>query len=505
MKIEYTTSDVMVDYCEEFGITQSTVECNIDTSSKGLISKLLTVSGDVAVTSIEALVGEAKILGVINYKVICLDLEGLLSNYDYLADFSACIKNNEISPASNLRAKACIIDIDSEVAGNIVKIQSVVDIALSGIVNNSLKCITEIADENIIVKKSEQSAQSFVGKVMDKFTIVEEYESGVEISKILLFDSSAIITSVKPQENMLLVAGEIISTVIYSSDSVVTTKNFNIPFSEEIDAKNANPDTLASLAIRVENSKIVLCGVEGDNSIRIELTLEVEGCMFINTDYNVIEDACSTKCDVTVKECQKNYFAFIGSVTVNEKLSGSAELDENVAGVRRIIASNLARNCITNIFAEEKKFTLEGMLACNVIYEDVNLQICSAIVELPYSIPVESDKVCEDDLLFADSIVEILGAKVKRERDLDVTVIITAFVNINREMEFECVAEIESGEEKEYQLPAFCIYQSLENESLWNIAKMIKAPIESIIEQNPSLSDNIVRGQKIMYYRKLNI
>lgn len=502
MQDNFEYKDLSIDYKEQIGMAQQAVECSIDTASKGGVSKLLSVCADATVGMVERSGQEVKLGGSINYKVICLNTEGMLDSYDYICDFSATAKVENCDKYTALCAKACVLDIDSSISNGNIVLQTVVDINVFGERNQQYKALVSVPS-NTLADYKDIGIQTKTAKVDATFTITEEYESGVNIGKVLLFDSDIIGCNTLAQDGMLVVSGEIIATVVYESGGGINTKNFNIPFSEEISAQSTSYNR-AEICMSITSSKIILAGVEDDNIIRLEIVCRAEGSVYENSEVTIVRDVCSFTSELTIKECEVKYDKYIGEQCNKEKIAGSAELEENMVGIRKILSACLSRNCITASVAEDGNITVEGIMACSAIYEDVNMAIDSLQIELPYSLVFPSDKVSEDSIVNVNAIVEILSAKVRRDREIEVTALINIQSKIKNEVEFDVIGEVKVGECKSIEFKAVTIYQSRVGESMWSIAKELGAPQEAIIAQNPSLaSADSAQGQKIVFYRQI--
>lgn len=502
MAIEHKFETIRFDGEIDFGQVQSTVECNIDTSAKGGAAKLLSVSGRSEIIGADVTEGEAMLKGRLNLKVICLNIEGALQSYDYFSDYNCSIKHEGIKAGVEINADACVIDIDSSISGNMIRLQAVVDNSASGIVSDEVGCLCEINDE-LLARYADTSTQIFKGCVKDKFVLTEEYESGVNVEKVLLFTCECISCGIKMCDKSVTLNGTLSATVVYESGGTITTKNFNIPYSEQLDSELCAEELRARVRVWIDESKIVLAGVEDDNILRLEFTCGVRADLYENCERTVIDDVCSPAYKVDVIQNIKKVLNYECQICRDERISGSAELGEEMMSVRRILAVCPSRNCLTNVYADDGCFTAEGILACNVIYEDINMSVNCVQVELPYSLPFEAPDIKAGDILDATAMAEVLGAKVKREREIDVSAIITISVGVVREYEFSCVSAIEIGEATECKIKALCVYQAGEKETLWDIAKNLCAPIESIVEQNPWLKECKPCEQKVVYYRQI--
>ncbi|NCA66770.1 MAG: hypothetical protein EOM87_01755 [Clostridia bacterium] len=163
--------------------SQLVVTCTINTAERGGVSKVLGVSADAKLFSLEALGGEAKLSGKVNYKILYLDGEGKLSGLDYFTDFSDALAGEKILASYKLSAQISIIDVDISVASDEITLSAVCDFVISSVITGEFKTVTDINAEYDI---SEEKI-SRVQMSESSFEVCEEIESGVNIDKVLLY------------------------------------------------------------------------------------------------------------------------------------------------------------------------------------------------------------------------------------------------------------------------------------------------------------------------------
>ena len=141
------------DYAREFGSGSATVECNIEVTEKGGVGKLLSVSASVKSATVDKNGDTAKVMATLNCKVVFLNKAGEFDSYDYLCDFTQVVSS--MNSAINLQnfdylwAECGVADIDSSAVGEMIKIQSVVNLKVMGIYQEKCEILGEQPD-NVI-------------------------------------------------------------------------------------------------------------------------------------------------------------------------------------------------------------------------------------------------------------------------------------------------------------------------------------------------------------------
>lgn len=487
---------IVSDSIKRIAVNQATLECVIDASASGSVSRLLSVSTDACIDRI-TVDGDITATGKLNAKIICVDNSGAITNYDYISEFEEKF-NCELSyDNATYSAKIIVLDVDSEIKNDKIILQAITEISIFANLSMSTSVLS-VSDCPAITRLNDVTYTKTVENVNKSLNIVEEYECGVNVDRVLFFDSGAVATNSKLSDSILTVSGEVISTVIYESEGIITTKQFNIPYQEEFSIKSDNGKP--RLSVCVDDSKLVLLDTSDGNIMRLEFKLSVDGVIATEITESVISDVCSATNAITT-ECGKLELSrYKGTLCLKDKISGSAVIDGGMDGVHKIVASNIARNCITNTYSGNGVITIEGVLTANVIYENNDTELRPVQIEMPYSLPFDTDKVSEGDEIDANAVVEILSTKVKRDSEIEVTALISISASIFSTTSCQVITAMEVGEKLSGDLPAIMIYQPTKRDDLWSIAKAMLAPIDELVAQNPHLTESI-SDKKVVYYR----
>lgn len=495
------------DFKEEFGKATATVECNIDSQAKGGVGKLLSVSSSVKSASVDKSGDSAKVSATLNCKVVFLNKAGEYDSFDYLCDFSAMVNcadsNMPLQNFNHLWAVCGVMDIDSSVVGDLIKTQSVVDISVFGVFSTECVCMTEMA-EQMACKRQNITTQSLLLCPSKVFEMEEAFETGCTVEKILFYDASVIITNAKASEGKCMVSGNVCGNIVYLSEGIVTSKSFNTPFSEDIMVEGLFDSDKLEFGGRLADCKIVLTGLEGDNVILLQLQVALHGLAFRQEKQEIIVDIFSPHYHLDVEMCDCNFNIFEKSYSLFDKIVGSAKINDDMIAAAKIITTTLSHNMVANAYFDDNKFVVEGALACNVVYQDVEGGVQSILIELPYSLQFDEVMDCFNRKITAFAVVDGLFAKLKRDREFEVTANMCISLSTAAETREKCVKEVVVGEKKMANCFGIVVYICKAGDDLWEVAKAIGADMQSIKAQNPELDDGDLAGKKVMYYRKLN-
>ncbi len=496
---------LMNDYAREFGSGTATVECNIESATKGGVGKLLSVSANVKSAQVDKSGDTAKIMATLNCKVMFLNKAGEFDSFDYLCDFTGAINGNDnlsLQDFNHLWAVCGVADIDSGVAGEMIKIQSVVNIKIFGIYTAKCEILTDMP-ENVVSKKCDVVTQTLINITEQNIELEESFDTGCTVEKILYSDVTAMVNNAKTMDGKCLVSGNICGNISYLSEGVVTCKNFNTPFSEEIETSGMLEDDKANVFVKATDCKIVLTGMEGDNVILLQVAVSVRIDNFRLEEKQVVSDVFLADYEIeTEQDCCK-YNVMDKTYNLFDKIVGNATVGDDMVAVSKVICTSLSRNIIVNTYYDEGKIVVEGVLAVNLVYLNIEGNTQSILIELPYSLQFDEVMECTNKLLCAEAIVDNLYAKVKRDREFEVTANISITVTADSPIECKTIKAVTVTDIKKCNSYSIVIYNCKEGDELWDVAKAIGASMEQIVAQNNDLQGDLA-GRKIVYYRQIN-
>lgn len=498
---------LMNDYAREFGGSTATVECNIDSSTKGGVGKLLSVAANVKSATVDKNGDTAKVMATLNCKVVFLNKAGEYDSFDYLCDFTQVVVGKDsaftLQDFNYLWAVCGVADIDSSVVGEMIKIQAVVNINVSGIYSAKNEVLGEMP-EGVICKKSKMTIQSLINTIEQSFEIEETFDTGCTVDKILFSDVTAMINNVNTMDGKCLVSGNICGSICYTSEGVVTSKNFNTPFSEEINCDGMMDDDKANFLVKGADCKIVLTGLEGENVILMQVSVKVRIDCFRQIEKEIVADAFLTDYEIETEQEKCCFNVIEKTFNLFDKIVGNAEIGDDMVSVSKVICTNLSRNILVNTYYDEGKIVVEGVLAVNVVYLTVEGNPQSILIELPYSL--QFDEVIDGGakVLNACAIVDNLYAKVKRDREFEITANMSIAVTVSSAVECMALKNVVVTDIQKTSNFSIVIYNCVEGDDWWSVAKAVGASMESIMSQNSDINEMDLAGKKIVYYKQIN-
>ena len=186
-----------------------------------------------------------------------------------------------------------------------------------------------------------------------------------------------------------------------------------------------------------------------------------------------------------------------------DKIVGNASIGDDAIAANKVVCTSLSRNILVNTYYDDGKIVVEGVLAANVVYINVENNPQSILIELPYSL--QFDEVIEgtNKTLCAGAIIDNLYAKVKRDKEFEITANISIVITASDTVECTAIKNIIVTDIKKCNNFSIVIYNCKVGDDLWEVAKAIGTSMENIASQNPDL-DGDLAGRKIVYYRQIN-
>lgn len=497
--MNFDFNEIKMDTVVKVAEKEAAVRTSVSEMESGGASRILDVSADGKIISLDAQGGAARVFGRVNFKVLYLNVDGETRGLDYFADFTEVIQNDGLS--GKMYAQIDVIDVDTSVGGG-MKLNAVVKITIYQVVENDKKCLVG-ADDDVYVESREIKCQRFAASFTAPFSVTDEYDTKTDVMKILLTRAETYVDKATAGMGNVLLSGASDVTVTYLADDKVVVKNFHIPYSEEFSADGVEIGQKLSVEVVVKNVKVVLSGIEGSNVIKVEVENEANVRAYDVTEEKVAKDVFCIENELTVARETAATGIYGGFEFFRDNVTGVASLSTELPAVLEVIGVTSANNGVARARAEDGKIVVEGVFFANVLYRDEN-GLSSVSLEVPYSLPFMSENTVPSDELRAIGAVMNVQAKLKREREIEVSAELGFMTEIVRRVECEYIAEATVGEMKEVNKSAVSVFVAEEGDTLWDAAKALSARPDDIGAQNPDAVAPFKEGQKLFYFREIS-
>lgn len=497
--MNFDFNEIKMDTVVKIAEKEAVVRTSVSEMESGGVNKILDVSAVGKVVSLEADGDTARILGRVNFKVLYLNSDGETRGLDYFADFTELVKNDSLS--GKIHAQITVIDIDTSIGGG-MRLNAVVKITLFKIAENDKKCLVGGGDDTY-VEYDDMKCQKFVTSCVTPFTVGDEYDTKTDVMKVLLTRAESYVDMVTAGMGNVLLSGASDVTVTYLAGDKVMVKKFHIPYSEELSISGVEIGQKLSADVSVKNAKVVIAGIEGSNVIRVEVENEATIKAFDVCGEKIVKDVFSIENELDVTREIASTGVYGGFEFFKDGISGVATLNADMPSVLEVIGVTSASNGIAKAQAEDGKIIIEGVFFATVLYRDEN-GLSSVALETPYSLPFLKENALPSDDVVAKGAVMNVQAKLKREREIEVSAELGFMTETVRLCETEYIAKIVEGDKKEVNKSAVSVFVAEEGDTLWDVAKAISARPDDIQAQNPDARAPFKAGQKLFYFREIS-
>ena len=498
MAINIITKTVNTDYERTLDGKQIVTQCNFDTQSRGGVSKLCALTGDVQIIKAQALSKQLKISGRLALKLVYLDSDRQLKNFDYISDFAEDLNDDCIVADMPCIVNAHIVDIQSGVSGNEIKVQTVIELTPAVVEISTNEVVADA--EGALTLKEPACYQKYLGTVDEEFSLSEEYATGVKVDDVLLYDAKAIVLGVDNNSDKLEVSGQAEICLVYSAEGSVSTKNISIPFVQQTAVTGEN--LTACVNAKIKDSKLVIEGDEKDNVFKAYVTVALSGFVMQSQEEDSVTDLYSPCNKLDVSQIQTSFLKQTGVKKYEERISGSVAVEEGES-IQSIVSAVVTQNTLSSLVAMDDELLAEGVANTSVIYKNADGENKCIQIELPYSLQFPSQGTCKDDILSGNAIATDCTYKKKRDKEVEITLAILVSVCSRRKITAQAVSGAEEGEALERNDSAVSIYLPDKGETIWQIAKTLGSSIEKIKEQNPDLTNEMQGDERIVIYREI--
>lgn len=238
----------------------------------------------------------------------------------------------------------------------------------------------------------------------------------------------------------------------------------------------------------------------GEDGISLAASVDVWGEAYCEMSASVVTDAFSPSRALTTETFESEGRIVRGSFVAEGRAEGAASLPEG-SNADRITASHGFSATAVSAYAENGRAVVEGAVSGYVIYSDAEAgRRDSCCAEIPFK--TVTDIPAEDgDELQADVSVCSVSARPSRSGEISVSCTLSLRVLVCGKVRARCVTSVTPGEEKEDKRGVLSMHSASEGESLWECAKALSVPPETVLTQNPDAVFPLRRGDKIFVFR----
>lgn len=312
-------------------------------------------------------------------------------------------------------------------------------------------------------------------------------------------------------ENKINIGGQVKIFVLYISGTENSHLEFyetTLPIRGTLDCNGCDESMVPYIEIGI-HSKDLEAKEDEDGEMRVfdlEMVLDLLIKVYREEELEVLTDFYARDRDLSPVFTDSYFEHLLMKNNSKARVAEKISLEEN----QKILQ---IWNVEGEIRIDEKKVVAEGILVQGVIETNIlyvsgegDLPIGSLKGTIPFEQTVDVKGMSANAIFELSGAIDQIGAVILREREVEVKATIEldviAFEKIVLPM-ISDYSEIELDMETVSKEPGMVGYVVKENESLWDIAKLFRTKIETIVELNELETEEIREGQTLLLMKEI--
>lgn len=380
--------------------------------------------------------------------------------------------------------------------GRKINIKVILEVETKVYSNDNLQIICGVNNmEDIQMLNTQKNVNSLIGegntKVYAKDTI--SIDNTAELAEIMRVDVKILDKDIKLSYNKVLAKADAEISVLYlTEDNRIKNINARIPIMGFVDIENISDNNECDVDYKIKN--IIIKPNNGDeNSIYVEIEIEITCFAYETRNINLIEDLYSISSDLNYT--QKEITTMVGKrnikdiCNINQQVT-IPEIDNNQ------LYNVKTKTNIQNVTIRNGKVIYEGEINLEFLYE-MNNGVNSTNTQIPFNFEMNSEDINENcnidtniDIKRDDFVVNAGTINTSLELEFNISISNSEKLNI--------IDEINIEENRDNSIYSMVIYFVRPGDNLWKIAKKFRSTMDDIAKVNGIEDKNkIYPGQQL--------
>lgn len=380
--------------------------------------------------------------------------------------------------------------------GRKINIKVILEVETKVYSNDNLQIICGVNNmEDIQMLNTQKNVNSLIGegntKVYAKDTI--SIDNTDELAEIMRVDVKILDKDIKLSYNKVLAKADAEISVLYlTEDNRINNINARIPIMGFVDIENISDNNECDVDYKIKN--IIIKPNNGDeNSIYVEIEIEITCFAYETRNINLIEDLYSISSDLNYT--QKEITTMVGKrnikdiCNINQQVT-IPEIDNNQ------LYNVKTKTNIQNVTIRNGKVIYEGEINLEFLYE-MNNGVNSTNTQIPFNFEMNSEDINENcnidtniDIKRDDFVVNAGTINISLELEFNISISNSEKLNI--------IDEINIEENRDNSIYSMVIYFVRPGDTLWKIAKKFRSTVDDIAKVNGIEDKNkIYPGQQL--------
>lgn len=486
---------------EKLGTTQVVVDFKLPMNDS--VSKVLCTSAKAVVSNVEGVGRTLDYNGFVGFQVVYKNQDNTIEGANYTAEFKDKYESDMDFAGTTPIVRANVVDITTTLDNGEVKLSAIIELEVDAIKSNEMNVLVGIND--MVVRQEDFSYNTYSGKVYDKWEEIRDIEIKDSVKKVLGVNVGTYIEKIEPNDKYLTVKGGYDVEVCYLTDEdVLRSENECFTFSQEIAGEALNDmSCVQSYLYNDINDNKITTNIDTDNAvINITLPLVYNGYVFNLNTIDVVADAYSLTNYSTFTTNSIETLCCCDSVSWEEKINNSLQLDENAMFVDEVLGTCCDNIVVANVTVGEN-LTVEGVAHTTLVYlNKENAVVNSVEIEIPFSTSMRLPENLENAHAIVSAGLINVSGRARRGRDLEVNATLMLFADLYKNKREGVITEVNLEDEMPENECAMSFYITKDGDTVWDIAKEMAITTEELLAQNRDLADPIMPGTRVVVYRQ---
>lgn len=413
-------------------------------------------------------------------------------------DFSESIECSRATSNMNLNLNTVVKNTECRVLnGRKINLKVTVEVSYEVYENIQTDIVSNIEDNyNIQSLKKTVVINSLLGEGSEQVNVKENIilEDNESAQEILSANIEIINKDIKLSYNKILAKADARINIVYlNQENLVKVSNNLIPVTCFIDIDNLEETAECDIRYCIQNMDIK---PNEDNTIFVELDLQVEATAYTNREIELIDDLYSP-----IVELQFNSMP----ISINQSLLNVNQdfLIRDTVKMKELedvtIYNSVTTLLIENEVVTNDKLIITGMANVDILYLDNNTgRINATVINIPYEFSHDVSNVKNNGVINTEIEIVDTDCIIMPNGDIDVSIKTIFGINIMNSASINVLDEINVLEEINSNY-SIIIYRIKKGDTLWKIAKRFNSTIDAIVEMNEltDYEENLTIGEQI--------
>lgn len=459
-------------------------------------------SGTVCIYKKEIMEGKIKIEGAVNSYIIYLaeTEETQIRSLNVNLDFSQIIDLENLKVGMSADTNIKIKQIDCRVLnGRKINVKVFLDIEIKAYLNDNLEFLNSVKNiEDVQLLKESMKVNSLLGKGTTKVyakdtMMLDDIDELAEIMKVNVDIKNK---ESKISYNKVLIKADACVKIMYlTTDNRICVKKVSVPVMGFIDMPDVSDDNICQMQYEIKNI-LVKPQVSDDNSIYVEIEIEIDCSTYTTKELELIQDLYSPSVNLEYKQnsiktmtekcCNKDICAIREKQLLEEFHSNTiCDVDVNPYILNHKIMDNRI------IFEGETEIKL-------ILLSDDKSELDCKTFIIPFNFNMEALGIDENTKINYSIEVKNDDFVIMPDQTLDIKIDLEFTVDSYKNKNINLIDEVQIVENRDSQRYSVIIYLTKPGDTLWKIAKRFRSRVDAIAAINGIENENNIEvGQQL--------